>query len=92
MDQIPGRRGERLLRPDGVPVRRLPRRRGHGQRLLDRLPAPSYRTPRVGARCTANGACYGYSPVFAADFWSMFLFPIMMIALFSGTVMLLSDG
>ncbi|MFZ0830205.1 MAG: ABC transporter permease subunit [Thermoplasmata archaeon] len=64
---------------------------GVGSAFSIASPLPSRNFPEWGW-LAANGACYGYSPVFAADFWWMFLFPIMMIALFSGTVMLLCDG
>lgn len=54
-------------------------------------PLPSRSFPEWGW-LAANGACYGYSVLFAADFWWMFVFPIAIIALFSGMVMLLCDG
>jgi peptide/nickel transport system permease protein len=54
-------------------------------------PLPSRVFPEWGW-LAANGACYGYSVVFAANFWWMYLFPIAVIALFSGTILLLCDG
>lgn len=54
-------------------------------------PLPSRAFPEWGW-LAANGVCYGYSVLFASNFWWMYLFPIAVIALFSGTVMLLCDG
>jgi peptide/nickel transport system permease protein len=54
-------------------------------------PLPSRAFPEWGW-LAANGACYGYAPVLAANFWWMYVFPIAAIALFSGTVLLLCDG
>jgi peptide/nickel transport system permease protein len=54
-------------------------------------PLPSRAFPEWGW-LAANGACYGYSPLFAANFWWMYLFPIATIAAFSSTVLLLCDG
>ncbi|HLY77264.1 MAG TPA: ABC transporter permease subunit [Thermoplasmata archaeon] len=54
-------------------------------------PLPSRAFPEWGW-LAANGACYGYAPIFAANFWWMYLFPIAAIALFSAMVVLLCDG
>lgn len=54
-------------------------------------PLPSRAFPEWGW-LAANGACYGYAPLQAANFWWMYLFPIALIALFSLTVMLICDG
>jgi peptide/nickel transport system permease protein len=54
-------------------------------------PLPSRAFPEWGW-LAANGACYGYSVLFSTDWWWMYLFPIMMIAVFSGMIMLLCDG
>jgi peptide/nickel transport system permease protein len=54
-------------------------------------PLPSRSFPEWGW-LAANGACYGYSVLLVTDWWWMYLFPILMIVLLSGTVMLLCDG
>jgi peptide/nickel transport system permease protein len=54
-------------------------------------PLPSRAFPEWGW-LAANGACYGYSVLFTADWWWMYLFPILMIVVFSATIMLLCDG
>ena len=64
---------------------------GVGSAFSIASPLPSRAFPEWGW-LAANGACYGYSFLFAADFWWMFVFPIAAIALFSGTVILLCDG
>jgi peptide/nickel transport system permease protein len=64
---------------------------GVGSAFSIASPLPSRAFPEWGW-LAANGACYGYSPLFAANFWWMYLFPIAVIALFSGTVLLLCDG
>ncbi|MGC2288403.1 MAG: ABC transporter permease subunit [Thermoplasmata archaeon] len=64
---------------------------GAGSAFSIASPLPSRAFPEWGW-LAANGACYGYSPLFAANFWWMYLFPIAVIALFCGTVMLLCDG
>lgn len=64
---------------------------GIGTSFAIASPLPSRSFPEWGW-LAANGACYGYSIVSAANFWWMYVFPIAAIALFSGMVMLLCDG
>jgi len=55
-------------------------------------PLPSRNFPEWGW-LAANGACYGFSPIpGASDFWWMYTFPILVIALFCVAVLLLCDG
>lgn len=64
---------------------------GIGSAFSIASPLPSRSFPEWGW-LAANGACYGYSVVFAADWWWMYVFPIACIALFSGMILLLCDG
>jgi peptide/nickel transport system permease protein len=52
---------------------------------------PSALFPEWG-NLLAVGACYGWAPIWGANFWWMYMFPLLAIVLFSVGIALMCDG
>jgi peptide/nickel transport system permease protein len=64
---------------------------GHGTQYAFTSILPNYRFPEWG-NLLAWGACYGWSPIPATNWWWMYFFPAVVILIFGLAVTLACDG